>query len=169
MSKQELIISKLVGYSGIRLKNENPLRIKPGINLLVGRNGSGKTNLLKLLQFISRGEADLTRQIESEFYQNQIQISKGKNSDSIRDAFGQVTIVEYKVENTVGSIFIKLKDNVDDMTNLVNLSSYQNNIVPVNSGPNLNWHNINHSGSIRKLEMSGYMRFNFFSSSSDRD
>ena len=38
MVKNELIISKLEGFSGIWLKDNKPLAFKPGINWLVERN-----------------------------------------------------------------------------------------------------------------------------------
>jgi recombinational DNA repair ATPase RecF len=52
MNNQNLIFTKLEGYSGIRLKDNMPLEFRPGINLLVGRNGCGKTNLLRLIELI---------------------------------------------------------------------------------------------------------------------
>jgi ABC-type molybdenum transport system ATPase subunit/photorepair protein PhrA len=61
-------ISKLEGYSGIRLRNEKPLNFRSGINLMVGRNGCGKTNLLRLIQQICSGKGDAnSSRIESSF------------------------------------------------------------------------------------------------------
>ncbi len=48
-----LKITHLEGYAGLRLKDEKNLEIKKGINLLVGRNGSGKSALTNLVEFNS--------------------------------------------------------------------------------------------------------------------
>lgn len=45
-------IKHLEGFSGIKLKNGNALEIKKGINLFVGKNGSGKSNLMSLISYI---------------------------------------------------------------------------------------------------------------------
>ena len=66
--KQNLTITKLEGYSGIRLLNNQPLVFKPGINLIVGRNGSGKSNLLKIIQSLGQ-DTDFSQRIESSFFQ----------------------------------------------------------------------------------------------------
>ena len=68
MEKKELIISKLEGYSGIRLLNNQPLTFKPGINLLVGRNGSGKSNLIHLINSLGNEKFDLKSKIESSYF-----------------------------------------------------------------------------------------------------
>lgn len=47
-----LTIKKMSGFAGLRLKDDRPLEIKKGINLIVGRNGSGKSNLASLVKFI---------------------------------------------------------------------------------------------------------------------
>ncbi|MDB4921237.1 ATP-binding protein [Mucilaginibacter sp.] len=42
----------LEGYAGLRLQNNEPIEFKKGINLIIGKNGSGKSNLAWLLKFI---------------------------------------------------------------------------------------------------------------------
>jgi recombinational DNA repair ATPase RecF len=49
-------ITHLEGYAGLRLKDGKSLEVKKGINLLVGRNGSGKSNLAELIHFIFNDE-----------------------------------------------------------------------------------------------------------------
>jgi recombinational DNA repair ATPase RecF len=68
MQDEDLVITKLEGYSGIRLKNNKPLVFKPGINLLVGKNGCGKTNLLRLIQLLATNKGELKGRIESSYF-----------------------------------------------------------------------------------------------------
>ena len=68
MNTKSFVITKLQGYSGIRLKEGKPLMFKPGINLLVGRNGSGKSNLINLIHSITTDHGELKTRIESSFF-----------------------------------------------------------------------------------------------------
>lgn len=104
MSKQDLIIKKLIGYSGIRLLNGKPLQIKPGINLIVGRNGSGKSNFIRLIQSLSTDKPDVSHRIESSFFlhhsNNSISKKRGKDTGK---KFGKIPIMEYSYKGKVVS------------------------------------------------------------------
>lgn len=67
MIKTNLVLHNLQGYAGIRLKDNKELTFFPGLNLLVGRNGCGKSNLIRLVQHIANGQVDIKDKIESSF------------------------------------------------------------------------------------------------------
>ncbi|MBL7840597.1 MAG: ATP-binding protein [Cyclobacteriaceae bacterium] len=108
MGKNKLIISKLEGFSGIRLKGNRPLVFKPGINLLVGRNGSGKTNLMSLIQRIATGRGDLKNRIESSFFVYHLKEAAKGNAVDVEKRFGTVTIANYAFGDRLGSIKMTL-------------------------------------------------------------
>ncbi|HEX8040298.1 MAG TPA: AAA family ATPase [Chryseosolibacter sp.] len=160
MNKSDLVITKLEGFSGIRLRNEAPLVFKPGINLLVGRNGCGKTNLLRLIQRIATDKGDLAGRIETSFLLKKASRVLQHNVKSIEDAFGEPTLVEYHLGGLDGNIKIKIKNvpQTHVLNNLTHdLNEFQNHIEIVCTPISVK-HTIAHSSANPpKMEMSGYI------------
>jgi energy-coupling factor transporter ATP-binding protein EcfA2 len=118
-----LVFQKLDGYSGIRLKNGKPLTFRPGINLLIGRNGSGKTNLLRLIQMIASSEDYLSGHVESSFFLEKAKGALNKSgSDSIDKKFGKPIIAKFRIKGKEGTVRIALRNVPEEfvLKNIVN-------------------------------------------------
>lgn len=166
MNSKDFVITKLQGYSGIRLRNGSPLVFKPGINLLVGRNGSGKSNLINLIHAITTNQGDLRTRIESSFFVKSLKGRAIKKNSSIEKSFGQKTIAEYSLRGQAGKVRLLLKSTpaeyvVDNL--LQPAENFQGNIaITIQKIPlKFNWINSNQSSI--KFEMSGYISTNVLS------
>jgi energy-coupling factor transporter ATP-binding protein EcfA2 len=170
IKNRNLTITKLQGYSGIHLKDNRPLVFKPGINLLVGRNGSGKSNLISLVQQIVTNRGDLKERIESSCFAKHLQKCLKKTRTNIESRFGEVKIAEYKLGGKAGSIRMCL-------TNIPNDSVVKNLLRPgekfdghieikVDRLP-LKFLPIHGSQSTVKFEMNGYINTNVLSNEHD--
>ncbi len=117
MSRKDFIITKLEGYSGIRLLDNQPLCFSPGINLLVGRNGSGKTNLLRLIQSIFQETSGTENYLETSYLQS-LRREILKQCEDYRDEYiidqdilGEIQIISYSYHNKRNSIYLGIKPN----------------------------------------------------------
>ncbi|MEQ6167702.1 ATP-binding protein [Ekhidna sp. MALMAid0563] len=161
MSYGDLILKKINGYAGIRLLNGQPLKISPGINLLVGRNGSGKTNLLRLIHFITSENGDISKGIESSFFNENAKRSLKSNNTNLINEFGEIPIIKYTFRDKQETINLSLSKKQEIipahfLNNIKNSNSDFNNYIDI-SKPTFksNWlwiHNDNHS---RKFELTG--------------
>lgn len=170
MESKVLTLNKLEGYSGIRLKNGKPLVFKPGINLLVGRNGCGKTNLLRLIQQIATDKGDLKDRIESSFFIKHCRASLKRTGPSIENRFGAITIAQHTLNGEKGRLRMLLK-NVPEEYVLKNImrngSGFQSNVeIRCNTVPVV-YRQIHGSLNPPKFEMTGYMSSNLFSREHD--
>lgn len=114
MKKENLFIDKLEGFSGIRLRDQKPLVFKPGINLLIGRNGCGKTNLLRLVQLIATGHGDLSGYIESSYFNEKAKASLENQGTSILEKFDNVTLVSHSLRGKRGHLKLSLKNVTEE-------------------------------------------------------
>lgn len=110
MKDENLIIDKLEGFSGVRLKGKKPLIFKPGINLLVGRNGCGKTNLIRLIQLFATNKGDVSGHIESSYFVKKAEASLKKHGAAVSDKFGNVTIATHSLKGAKGYLKMSLKN-----------------------------------------------------------
>ncbi len=170
MSDRDLVINKLEGYSGIRLKAGKPLVFKPGINLLVGRNGSGKTNLLRLIQAIATNQSDLKERVESSYLLDRLKVVAKAKGKSFEARFGEVTLVEHRLRGKAGGLKMSLR-NVGAPHVLRNIMADPTGIhghleLSCKSTP-VPHRYISGNESPPKFEMSGYvMSFNVLSGES---
>lgn len=173
MANNDLIISKLSGYAGIRLRDNEPLLIQPGINLLVGRNGSGKSNLLRLMQFMTTTIGDIKGGIESSFFRSNLNRALKSNSEDLYKSFGQIPIVQYRFRNYKKEINISLSQEIERLPPYV-----INNIKKSNKSfreyiditkPNLksNWNWIHNNYSTKNIELSGHPINNILNNRND--
>jgi AAA15 family ATPase/GTPase len=172
MRKPELVINKLAGYSGIRLKNHKPLVFKPGLNLLVGRNGCGKTNLLWLIQALATGKVDLKDRIESSFLMKHAQSCINKKGSNPEAKFGVITIVEHSINGKTGGIEAALK-NVPASYVLNNLMKDSSNFsghveLKCETFP-VKFRQVHSTLNAPKFEMSGFVSSNFLSREMNND
>ena len=56
------------------------LNFGPGINLLLGNNGQGKTNLLEAIYFLSGGQSPRTNKLEELIKFDEITLHPGRSS-----------------------------------------------------------------------------------------
>jgi energy-coupling factor transporter ATP-binding protein EcfA2 len=170
MNNQNLIFTKLEGYSGIRLKNNMPLVFRPGINLLVGRNGCGKTNLLRLIQQVAQNKGDLNGRIESSYFFKILRNCIEKKGASIEKRFGEITIVEHTIKGKKGNIKLHLKNVPEEFVahNIIqNGIGFQHNIgMKVNTVP-VSFSQIHGVQNPPKFEMAGYVSANVLSREHD--
>lgn len=162
MDDSNIVITNLKGYSGIRLKNNSPLTFKPGINLLVGRNGCGKTNLIRLIQNFSTGQADLTNRLESSFIIDFINSRHKRNSNLKVKKFGSGIIAKFSIKGKRGSLKFKLKDEHYDhiIRNAISdPSNLQGHCKLECDTFQLVFREIHGSFAPPKFEMSGYLNF----------
>lgn len=172
MSKKNLIITKLEGYSGIRLKDGEPLHFKPGINLLVGRNGSGKTNLLQLVNSLSQKEIDIKSKIESSFFRKKAKNILKKESTNIRERWGEMELVNYSFNDDNGYISIALKDTTDDrvLENIIQPGEQSlGQIHNIKQGPTFKIKPIHSSHRTLELNFGGSFNTHVLSTNRDRD
>ena len=163
MNNQNLIFTKLEGYSGIRLKNNKPLTFKSGINLLVGRNGSGKTNLLQLINQICLGKGDLKGKVESSYFLKKFKpYLKDDNFDWNNPKFKNVKIIQYEFMGKQGDIRLHVT-NVPHKYVLENLVSNGRNF---SSNIHLSDNHVNpvrhksissNANNFTKFELTGYL------------
>lgn len=160
---QNFCINYLQGYSGIRLKNNEPLVFKPSINLLIGRNGSGKSNLIRLIHFIATNNGDVSGKIESSFFQDWLIKYKSETLEQ-HDKPGKnisgPNIVEHSFKGNEGRIELVLK-NIPQEHVINNLlepgASLQGHIDLKQYGSLIKIQSIQGNINSVKFEMSGYI------------
>ncbi|MEQ9100377.1 MAG: AAA family ATPase [Imperialibacter sp.] len=170
MNSQNLVISKLVGYSGIRLKDEEPLTLRPGINLLVGRNGCGKTNLLSLIQTICTGNGDLAGRVESSFLIEFCENFLRNYNDNTTKNIHSKSIVEYCMRGKHGQVELSFtkQEKKDVVNNLINFPESLRQSFKISATSSQLKHQLVRSNLARdKIEMSGNIMSNFFSAEHD--
>lgn len=152
-----LEINSLEGYSGLRLRDNKPLQIKNGINLIVGKNGSGKSNFALLVRYILTKDGSLTgkallesqylKQIEKDTIDN-YELRKSKlpkeqqNNDVIygEQDFRTKVICEYKVDGVNGRVDFNYKGNarIDAFRSLISdlkINTNEFNLIPAGGAP----------------------------------
>jgi len=172
MAKQDLIISKLEGYSGIRLQNNKPLHIKPGINLLIGRNGSGKTNLIQLVNTLANDKPAINQKIESSFFKRHAEKALQKKGNSITKRFGLIEVVKFSHNETLGYISISIKDINEDyvLRNIIEPGAeHYHQITTVKKGPEIRFQLLHSGNSTLKLDFGGSIHTNVLSTNQDKD
>ncbi|MBX2896794.1 MAG: ATP-binding protein [Cyclobacteriaceae bacterium] len=120
MSNTGLVISALNGFSGISLRNGSPLIFRPGINLMVGRNGCGKSNLMQLIHLATTGRGEVKDLVEVQLLVKQIEKCMAPTHQSIEECFGELSIAEFTYKGTASSVSVGLK-NVPDRNVVRNL------------------------------------------------
>lgn len=136
-----LIISKLEGFSGLKLRDETTLEIKQGINLLVGRNGSGKTNLLSLIHKIYNNKQELSpNTLESSLLRkiaNNIKtIKRDSQGENIRKGdFGKIAFCNFSLNEVKGKLIIELlKDmRIDHFERSIRMIGMESNDFIINN------------------------------------
>lgn len=172
MTNQNLTITKLEGYSGIRLLNKKPLTFKNGINLLVGRNGVGKTNLIQLINSMTPENPDIKEKIESSFFKTHAETALNKHGNNLVKKFGVINVVHFEFNGISGSISIGLKDGTEEyvLLNVMEPSGgYQNQLITYKSGPKMKLKFIHNGGSTLKLDFGGSLRSSVLSIQRDKD
>lgn len=159
MEKKELIISKLEGYSGIRLLNNQPLTFKPGINLLVGRNGSGKSNLIHLINSLGNEKFDLKSKIESSYFSELAKIALRKKGGSVLKKFATPELIRYQFKGKSGSILLGLNEKVQEdfiLNNLIQPGGKFHELITVSkTGEGFTVQRVNNTNSNLKFDIDG--------------
>jgi len=174
MNKKELTITMLEGYSGIRLKNNKPLTFKPGINLLVGRNGSGKSNLIYLVNCLGNEKFDLRSKIESSYFTELANSALIEKGDTPFERFGSHKMVQHVFRGNSGEVFLELSDKVDKdfiLTNLIQPGGkFGELVVTYKSGPIFKVKHVHNNNTNLKLDFGGSLNTNVLSRNThDRD
>lgn len=157
MDNKELIITKLEGYSRIRLLNNQPLTFKPGINLLVGRNGSGKSNLIHLINSFGNERVDLKSKIESSYFCQLAEEALKMGEGNPITKFGIHEIVNYRFRGDTGNISLSLNERVEKDYILRNIiqpgGRFHELIITSKSGPTFKVQYFNNRNSHLKLDI----------------
>lgn len=160
MNNDTLTLTKLEGFSGISLKDNKPLIFKPGINLLVGRNGSGKTNLLRFINMVATQSAGMSDRIESSYFKKLCEISLQDNDLSPEIRFGDWVIAEYEMLGQKGVVKLSMKGVTQEYV-LKNImrdgAEFRHNIHLTSDTLPIKHHIIYSNQQAPKLEMSGHV------------
>lgn len=169
MNANTLTINKLEGYSGIRLRDGKKLVFEPGINLMVGRNGCGKTNLIRLIQHLSLEKDDLRDRIESSFVQEHLRRSLEKKGGTVYKQFGLLTIVEHVLKGKKGNISLSIKNVADFVAeNIIRDGNSVHHNIDINlNSVGADFRRINSNQSPPKFEMTGFISPSFLSREPD--
>lgn len=143
---------------------------KPGLNLLVGRNGSGKSNLIALLHHIATDNGDLKGKIESSFFAKQLSGTLRHKGKAIEQKFGQPTIAKYSFRNNSGNLKLFLKNTPEQYVAkniLRDLSGFHGHIGLKNTSVPINYKQVYGNLNAPKFEMSGFISTNVLAKQHD--
>lgn len=121
-----LKINFLEGYAGLRLKDGKALEIRKGINLFVGRNGSGKSNLATLIKYIFNKDLVPTKKLfESPYLQKNGDEAVANLKDRIKEKnenieevavtaveFGQRSFCNFSFNEIEGNLALTLESEI---------------------------------------------------------
>lgn len=160
MNNHNLTITKLEGFSGISLKDNKPLVFKPGLNLLVGRNGSGKTNLLRFINMLATQSAGMTDRIESSYFKKLCEDSLRNNDLSPEIRFEDWVIAEYEMLGQKGTVTLSMKGVTQEHV-LKNImrdgAEFRHSIHLASDTLPIKHHIVYSNQQAPKLEMSGHV------------
>lgn len=170
---KSLVIRDIYGYAGIRLLEGKPLEIRPGINLLVGRNGSGKSNLIRLIQYLVTSNGDIRRAVESSVFKKYAE-NTVKSDKEIHRAFGSIELVKYLFMRKKFSVSAHLSTEkpVEKfvLENVKNSPESFHSFLSIDKPPfDCSWNWIGNNDGIRNMNMSGHHFSNLLSKQQDKD
>jgi len=143
----------LHGYAGLRLKNNKPIEFKKGINLIIGKNGSGKSNLAVLLKYIFNSnnlsnkklfESTLIEQLIKDAIKK-YEERRTKNEQILEEVIPadfnnhNGTFCKFLFEGAEGSIYFKLDHGrlVTDFPRYMKDARFTSEYVSINPSRNL--------------------------------
>lgn len=130
------------------------------MNLIVGKNGSGKTNLLRLIQLIATGKGDLKGRIETTMLTKHSKAALKKKNKNIEELFGSLTIAEHCLNGQDGHVEIKLGNVPAEyvLRNLINDPvGFQSHIITIVETEPVKHQFIYGNNRPPKFEMSGHL------------
>ena len=176
-----LKITLLEGYAGLRLKNNEPIEIKKGLNLLIGKNGSGKSNLAALIKYIFSSDLQTNKKVfESTFIDEMVKKTidnyedyerRGKNGNSGEinpDHLTSSEFCNFIFNSNLGKVFFKLTSQYTFDTFKAHLAEarFNNNYISANPPSNLLCTDIEAKIQLDQNDISINSSFNFFQQSS---